>query len=149
MTRIDSVVTTLQLSGTPMRIDGIDHFVLTVASIEVTCEFYCRVLGMSVVTFGPGRKALVFGAQKINLHEVGKEFEPKARLPTAGSADFCLITDTPIEEVIEHLEACGVPVAEGPVARTGARGPIRSVYLRDPDQNLVELSNYAGVARSS
>lgn len=125
-----------------MRIDRIDHFVLTVASIQATCDFYSRVLGMSVVTFGQGRKALVFGRQKINLHEVGKEFEPKAKVPVAGSADFCLITDTPIGEVIRHLEACGVPVAEGPVARTGATGAIRSVYLRDPDQNLVELSNY-------
>lgn len=125
-----------------MRIDHIDHFVLTVASIQATCDFYSRVLGMSVVTFGQGRKALVFGSQKINLHEIGKEYQPKADVPTAGSADFCLITDTPIEEVSKHLEACGVPVAEGPVVRTGALGAIRSVYLRDPDQNLVELSNY-------
>lgn len=125
-----------------MRIDRIDHFVLTVASIEATCDFYSRVLGMSVVTFGQGRKALVFGRQKINLHEVGKEFEPKAKTPVAGSADFCLITETPIEEVVRHLESCGVPVAGGPVGRTGATGAIRSVYVRDPDQNLVELSNY-------
>ena len=125
-----------------MRIDRIDHFVLTVASIQATCDFYSRVLGMSVVTFGQGRKALVFGRQKINLHEVGKEFEPKAKAPVAGSADFCLITETPIEEVVRQLQSCGVPVAEGPVSRTGATGAIRSVYLRDPDQNLVELSNY-------
>ena len=125
-----------------MRIDRIDHLVLTVASVEATCDFYSRVLGMSVVTFGQGRKALAFGRQKINLHEVGREFEPKANAPTAGSADICLITDTPIEEVVEHLRACGVPVAEGPVERTGATGAIRSVYLRDPDQNLIELSNY-------
>jgi len=126
-----------------MRIDRIDHFVLTVASIQTTCDFYSRVLGMSVVTFGQGRKALLFGRQKINLHEVGKEFEPKANVPTAGSADFCLITDTPINEVIAHLEASGVPVAEGPVVRTGATGAISSVYLRDPDQDLVEVSNYS------
>jgi len=126
-----------------MRIDRIDHFVLTVANIQTTCDFYARVLGMSVVTFGQGRKALLFGRQKINLHEVGKEFEPKARVPTAGSADFCLITDTPIDAVITHLEASGVPVAEGPVRRTGATGAIWSVYLRDPDQNLVEVSNYS------
>ena len=125
-----------------MRIDRIDHFVLTVANIQTTCDFYSRVLGMSVATFGQGRKALLFGRQKINLHEVGKEFEPKADVPTAGSADFCLITDTPIKEVIAHLEASGVPVIEGPVPRTGATGAIRSVYLRDPDQNLVEVSNY-------
>jgi catechol 2,3-dioxygenase-like lactoylglutathione lyase family enzyme len=125
-----------------MRIDHIDHFVLTVASIQATCDFYSRVLGMSVVTFGQGRKALAFGSQKINLHEIGREYHPNADVPTAGSADFCLITDTPIEEVVKHLEACGVPVVEGPATRTGARGAIRSVYLRDPDQNLVELSNY-------
>jgi catechol 2,3-dioxygenase-like lactoylglutathione lyase family enzyme len=126
-----------------MRIDRIDHFVLTVANIQTTCDFYSRVLGMSVVTFGQGRKALLFGRQKINLHEVGKEFEPKANVPTAGSADFCLITDTPIDEVIAQLEASGVSVAEGPVARTGATGAIWSVYLRDPDQNLIEVSNYS------
>ena len=125
-----------------MRIDRIDHFVLTVASIQATCDFYSRVLGMSVVTFAQGRKALAFGCQKINLHEVGKEFEPKANVPTAGSADFCLITEMPIEEVVKHLEVCGVSVAEGPVGRTGAIGAIRSVYFRDPDQNLVEVSNY-------
>ena len=125
-----------------MRVDRIDHFVLTVADIQTTCDFYSRVLGMTVITFGQGRKALLFGRQKINLHEVGKEFEPKANVPTAGSADFCLITDTPINEVITQLEALGVPVAEGPVARTGAMGAIWSVYLRDPDQNLVEVSNY-------
>ena len=124
-----------------MHIDRLDHFVLTVASIPATCDFYSRVLGMEVVTFGQGRKALAFGRQKINLHEVGKEFEPKADLPTAGSADFCLITDTPIDEVVRHLGACGVPVLEGPVVRTGATGPIRSVYLRDLDRNLVEVSN--------
>ena len=126
-----------------MRIDRIDHFVLTVTDVRATCDFYSRVLGMSVVTFGQGRKALLFGAQKINLHEVGKEFEPKANVPTAGSADFCLITDTPINEVITHLEASGVKVAEGPVARTGATGAIWSVYVRDPDQNLIEVSNYS------
>ena len=126
-----------------MRIDRIDHFVLTVTDIRATCDFYSRVLGMSVVTFGQGRKALLFGRQKINLHEVGKEFEPKANVPTAGSADFCLITQTPINDVITHLEASGVKVAEGPVARTGATGAIWSVYLRDPDQNLIEVSNYS------
>ena len=125
-----------------MHIDRIDHIVLTVRDVQATCDFYARVLGMSVVTFGQGRNALLFGRQKINLHEVGKEFEPKANSPTAGSADFCLITDTPINEVIAHLEASGVPVAEGPVARTGATGAIWSVYVRDPDQNLIEVSNY-------
>ncbi|MCW2238396.1 VOC family protein [Azospirillum canadense] len=120
----------------------IDHFVLTVASIDRTCDFYQKVLGMGVVTFGAGRKALSFGGQKINLHEVGKEFEPKAQRPTAGSGDFCLITETPLEDVVAHLAAQGVAVEEGPVPRTGATGPIRSVYFRDPDGNLVEVSNY-------
>ncbi|MBP2291510.1 VOC family protein [Azospirillum rugosum] len=122
-------------------ITRIDHFVLTVASIDRTCDFYQRVLGMGVVTFGAGRKALTFGGQKINLHEVGKEFEPKARRPTAGSGDFCLITETPLEEVVAHITAQGVAIEEGPVPRTGATGPIRSVYVRDPDGNLVEVSN--------
>ena len=128
-----------------MRINRIDHLVLTVASLQATCDFYSRALGMEVVTFGSaGRKALAFGAQKINLHEVGKEFEPHARVPAAGSGDFCLITATPLDEVVDHLRSCGVPVIEGPVARTGATGPLRSVYLRDPDGNLVEVSNYVG-----
>ena len=125
-----------------MRIDRIDHFVLTVASIEATCAFYSDVLGMEVVTFAGGRRALSFGAQKINLHEVGREFEPKAARPTAGSGDFCLIADTPLEEVIAHLQARGIAIEEGPVNRTGATGPIRSVYFRDPDDNLVEIANY-------
>ncbi len=124
-----------------MRIDRIDHFVLTVASIEATCAFYSDVLGMEVVTFAGGRRALSFGAQKINLHEVGREFEPKAARPTAGSGDFCLIADTPLEEVIAHLQARGIAIEEGPVSRTGATGPIRSVYFRDPDDNLVEIAN--------
>ena len=124
-----------------MRIDRIDHFVLTVASIEATCAFYRDVLGMEVVTFAGRRRALSFGAQKINLHEVGREFEPKAARPTAGSGDFCLIADTPLEEVIAHLQDHGVAIEEGPVSRTGATGPIRSVYFRDPDDNLVEIAN--------
>lgn len=122
-------------------ISRIDHFVLTVASIEATCAFYSRVLGMEVVTFAGGRKALSFGGQKINLHEVGREFEPKARHATAGSGDFCLITETPLDAVIAHLTTERVSIEEGPVDRTGATGPIRSVYFRDPDGNLVEVSN--------
>jgi catechol 2,3-dioxygenase-like lactoylglutathione lyase family enzyme len=124
-------------------IDRIDHIVLTVRSIDATCSFYSRVLGMDVVTFGAaGRKALTFGGQKINLHEAGREFEPKAQRPTPGSADFCLIAAVPLAQVIERLAACGVDILEGPVARTGARGPITSVYFRDPDSNLVEVSTY-------
>jgi catechol 2,3-dioxygenase-like lactoylglutathione lyase family enzyme len=124
-----------------MRIDRLDHFVLTVASIERTCDFYGRVLGMEVTTFGNGRKALQFGRQKINLHEAGREFEPKSHRPTPGSADFCLITASAIEEVVRHLNHLDVPIEEGPVPRTGASGPILSVYLRDPDSNLIEVSS--------
>ena len=126
-----------------MRIDRVDHFVLTVASIDATCDFYSQVLGMDVVEFAGGRKALSFGVQKINLHQKGKEFEPKALAPTAGSGDFCLIASGPIEGVVTHLEACGIQIEEGIVSRTGATGAIKSVYLRDPDQNLVEISEYA------
>ncbi|MBV9228736.1 MAG: VOC family protein [Chloroflexi bacterium] len=124
-----------------MQIDSIDHVVLTVRSIEETCAFYANVLGMQVVTFGGGRKALQFGTQKINLHEAGKEFEPKALKPTPGSGDFCLITQIPLEQVIAHVNACNIPIVEGPVDRTGAIGPLRSVYVRDPDGNLVEVAN--------
>ncbi|RJQ80183.1 MAG: VOC family protein [Desulfobacteraceae bacterium] len=125
-----------------MNIEALDHIVLTVADIEATCAFYSRVLGMRVTIFGGGRKALSFGAQKINLHQYGQEFEPKAKKPTPGSADFCFITSVPICEVIEHLNANGVKILEGPVQRTGALGSIQSVYFRDPDGNLVEISNY-------
>ena len=123
-------------------IDRVDHFVLTVASVDKTIAFYARVLGMSAVTFDEGRKALAFGRNKINLHEVGKEFEPKAKRPIAGSGDFCLIADRPLDEVIAHLRREGVEIELGPVPRTGATGPITSVYFRDPDGNLVEISRY-------
>ena len=126
-----------------MQIDRLDHLVLTVASIEKTSDFYQKVLGMEVVTFGEGRKALSFGSQKINLHARGKEFEPRAAAPTPGSADICLIASTPLSEVISHLRSCGISILEGPVRRTGATGPIISVYFRDPDSNLIEVSNYA------
>ena len=127
-----------------IRIEHVDHFVLTVASIDIACDFYTSVLGMEVQTFGAGRKALKFGEQKINLHEVGKEFEPKAKIPKAGSGDFCLIAATPLDEVITHLKHLNVLIEAGPVARTGATGQIRSVYFRDPDGNLVEVANYSG-----
>lgn len=123
-------------------IDRLDHTVLTVRDIDVSCDFYHEVLGMEVITFGEGRRALKFGAQKFNLHQAGGEFEPKAHRPTPGSADFCLITSTPMPEVMARLADCGVEVFEGPVARTGAQGPITSVYFRDPDLNLVEVSVY-------
>lgn len=124
-----------------ITIDHLDHLVLTVASVAKTCAFYERVLGMSVETFGGDRVALRFGRQKINLHEVGHEYEPKARLATAGSADLCFLTSTPLEEVEAHLERAGVPVEVGPVLRVGAMGAILSVYIRDPDGNLIEVSN--------
>lgn len=125
-----------------MKIDAIDHLVLTVRDVDATCGFYSRVLGMEVVTFGGGRRALAFGRQKINLHLAGREFEPKADRPTPGSGDLCLVTQVPLADVMAHLEACGVEIIEGPVPRTGAMGRIRSVYFRDPDRNLVEVSNY-------
>jgi catechol 2,3-dioxygenase-like lactoylglutathione lyase family enzyme len=126
-----------------MDIDRIDHVVLTVQSIDATCAFYARVLGMRPLTFAGNRKALAFGRQKFNLHEAGREFEPKAARPTPGSIDLCLITSTPLDDVVAHLRRCNVEIIEGPVAKTGATGPIRSVYFRDPDQNLIEVSNYA------
>lgn len=125
-----------------LKIDHLDHFVLTVANIDKTCEFYAAVLGMEVVVFGNQRKALQFGSQKINLHEAGREFEPKAHRPTPGSADICFITNTPVQAVLEHLQHCGIIILDGPVQRTGAIGVIESVYFRDPDLNLIEVSNY-------
>lgn len=125
-----------------MQIDRIDHLVLTVANIQNTCDFYARVLGMQIVTFGEGRKALQFGAQKINLHEWGNEFEPRALQPTPGSADLCFITEVPLEQVLEHMRSCMVEIVEGPVRKTGAMGAITSVYIRDPDGNLLEIANY-------
>ena len=123
-------------------IDSIDHIVFTVKSIDDTCEFYSKVLRMKVDVFGEGRRALSFGQQKINLHQWGKEFEPKAESPSPGTQDICLITQMPITDVVNHLEMCGVEIEDGPVRRTGASGPIMSVYFRDPDQNLIEVSNY-------
>jgi catechol 2,3-dioxygenase-like lactoylglutathione lyase family enzyme len=125
-----------------MHIDRIDHLVLTVADVERTVDWYARVLGMTPVTFRGGRRALAFGRQKLNLHEAGRELEPKAARPTPGSVDLCLISGRPLDEVRSHLAALGVPVEQGPVDRTGATGPITSVYVRDPDDNLVEISTY-------
>lgn len=125
-----------------MDIDRLDHLVLTVKDIDATCAFYTKVLGMELVTFGEGRKALKFGSQKINLHLAGKEFEPKAKSPTPGSGDLCFIASIPLQDVISHLNACRVDIVEGPVLKTGATGPIQSVYIRDPDYNLIEISNY-------
>ncbi|CAI3152215.1 Virulence protein [Acinetobacter calcoaceticus] len=124
-----------------MKISHLDHLVLTVADIENTCNFYQTVLGFEVITFKGNRKALKFGHQKINLHQLGNEFEPKALHPTSGSADLCFISETPISEVVTHLNQLNIQIEEGPVERTGAMHPILSVYIRDPDQNLIEISN--------
>lgn len=124
----------------PLKIDSLDHLVLTVKDIDATVSFYSKVLGMDVITFAGNRKALSFGVQKINLHQHNKEFEPKAQKPTPGSADLCFITSTPLSEVVHNLSLSNVAVIEGPVQRTGALGPILSVYFRDPDMNLIEIS---------
>jgi catechol 2,3-dioxygenase-like lactoylglutathione lyase family enzyme len=125
-----------------MHVLAIDHLVLTVRSIAATCAFYENALGMKTVTFGAGRTALAFGSQKINLHEQGKEFEPKANQPTPGSADLCFITDVPLTQVMAHLGTQGVATLAGPVPRTGAMGRMHSIYFRDPDANLIEVSVY-------
>jgi len=128
-----------------IRIDRLDHLVLTVASIEASCAFYERILGMTVVRFGQGRTALAFGAQKINLHQAGREFVPHAQHPVPGSADVCFITLMPLADAMAHVRAQGVDILEGPVDKTGAIGPMRSFYFRDPDANLIEVSNYVAV----
>jgi catechol 2,3-dioxygenase-like lactoylglutathione lyase family enzyme len=128
----------------PVTITGLDHLVLTVADLERTIAFYQRALGMQPVTFGQGRRALAFGPSQINLHQAGHEFSPRAARPVPGSADLCLVTSTPLDRVIAHLAASGVTIEEGPVPRTGAQGPMTSVYLRDPDQNLIEIASYPG-----
>ena len=125
-----------------IRLDRLDHLVLTVRDLKATCDFYSDVLGMEIITFGQGRKALRFGRQKINLHALGHEFEPKAAKPTAGAADLCFIVEGPLGQVQDHLQACGIALEAGPVERSGALGPILSLYLRDPDSNLIELSQY-------
>jgi len=126
-----------------MKIDSIDHVVFTVKDMSATCEFYSKVLGMEIVTFGEGRKALAFGSQKINLQQLGRESTLIAEKPTPGSADICFITSVPLSEVIAHLNSCGVRLIGGPVERNGARGLMMSVYFRDPDLHLVQVSNYA------
>lgn len=125
-----------------MNITALDHLVLTVADIEKSIAFYTQVLGMQEITFGEGRKALLFGRQKINLHQRGAEVLPNAQNAGCGTADLCLLTDTPPEQVLAELEAHGIEVLSGIVPRTGAVGAIESVYLRDPDGNLLEISRY-------
>ena len=121
-------------------IDHLDHLVLTAVDADATVDFYTRVLGMQLETFGAGRMAFTFGNQKINLHIRGHEFEPKAHLPVPGALDLCFIASIPLEQVIERLAEARWPIVEGPIMRTGATGPIRSVYVRDPDLNLIEIS---------
>lgn len=121
-------------------IDHLDHLVLTAVDGEATRDFYVRVLGMQLETFGAGRMAFKFGEQKINLHIRGAEFEPKAHLPVPGALDLCFIASVPLEQVIQRLQEANWPIIEGPIMRTGATGPIRSVYVRDPDLNLIEIS---------
>jgi catechol 2,3-dioxygenase-like lactoylglutathione lyase family enzyme len=132
-----------------LTVRRLDHLVLTCRDVAATIRFYTEVLAMREVTFGAGRKALAFGHQKINLHAAGQAAEGSggsvaaiAARPTPGSADLCLIVAEPLPSIVAHLAACGIPVEEGPVIRTGAMGPIESVYLRDPDGNLIELSRY-------
>jgi catechol 2,3-dioxygenase-like lactoylglutathione lyase family enzyme len=124
-----------------MNVKSLDHLVLTVRDLQAAIDFYTRALGMQEVSFGGGRKALAFGAQKINLHLAGHEFEPKAQQPTPGSADLCFLTDTPVAQYAARLAELGIEVIEGPVARTGAVGPLLSIYVRDPDMNLIEIAN--------
>ncbi|HGN1706189.1 TPA: VOC family protein [Providencia rettgeri] len=123
-------------------INRLDHLVLTTTHLDACLDFYQRVLKMSVITFGKQRYALQFGQQKINIHQYGKEFEPKAHLPVPGALDLCFISDIPLEQVQEHIEQQGVKIIEGPIQRTGAMGTIRSIYLRDIDLNLIEISEY-------
>lgn len=132
------------MPGMKPRITALDHLVLTVADLDATVRFYTRALGMTAETFraddGTERSALKFGHQKINLHRAGAEFEPKARAPGPGSGDLCFLTETPLARWQEHLEAAGVVVELGPVPRTGATGPLASIYIRDPDGNLIEIA---------
>ena len=124
-----------------MRVLRIDHVVLTVSDVDRTIAFYQRVLGMTAVSFGEGRRALAFGDQKLNLHQAGREFEPKALRPTPGGIDVCFTTDVPLDDVAAHLRSQSVVVEHGPVDKVGARSALRSLYFRDPDGNLIEVSN--------
>ena len=130
-----------------MRVQRIDHVVLTVADLDRTLAFYERVLGMTPVSFGGGRRALAFGDQKLNLHQAGREFEPKAGRPTPGAIDLCFTTDVPLDEVAAHLRAQSVGIEHGPVDKIGARSALRSLYFRDPDGNLIEVSNEIAASR--
>lgn len=124
-----------------MQINKLDHLVVTATDIEQALGFYTEVLGMEAVTFADGRKALLFGEQKINLHKVGEEIKPHAQAPMPGSTDICFITETPVQQIVSHLTSCNVTIIEGPVKRSGAVGSLLSIYIRDPDGNLIELAN--------
>ncbi len=125
-----------------MNITALDHLVLTVADIQKTLDFYVGVLGMTEITFGDNRKALQFGVQKINLHQKGQEIKPNATHAVCGSGDLCLLTDTPLDDVMSHLNAHNIAIIDGIVPRTGAVGAIQSIYVNDPDGNLIEISSY-------
>ena len=129
------------MASMAFTIETLDHLVLTVANMDATTDFYTEVLGMDLVSYG-GRKALAFGEQRINLHQRGHEFNPKAAHPTPGAGHLCFITSTPLEQVIDYLKELRVHIEDGPVERTGALSQLRSVYIRDPDHNLLEISNY-------
>ena len=124
-----------------LQIDHIDHVVMTVENVDTTIKWYLRVLGIKSAVFGEGRKALLLNKQKINLHQKGAEFDPKALHPTPGSMDICLISITPLANVMEHFKKQRVAIEKGPIKRNGATGLITSVYIRDPDKNLLEISN--------
>ncbi len=124
-----------------MQISELDHLVLTVSDPDRTCAFYSQLLGLEIRTSSNNRKSLHFGTGKINLHQAGAEFTPHARRPTPGSADICLLTKTPIQQVMEHLIHHQIAIIEGPVKRAGATGTLLSVYFRDPDGNLLEVAN--------
>jgi len=125
----------------PIQMDHIDHVVMTVENVETTCNWYLRVLNVKSAAFGEGRKALLLNKQKINLHRKGAEFEPHAFAPTCGALDLCLLTNTPLAQVMDHLKTQRVAIEKGPIKRNGATGLITSIYIRDPDKNLLEISN--------
>ena len=128
------------MADPPIHIDALDHLVLTVRDLEATRRFYETVLGMTAEEFQPGRWALMFGRQKLNLHVAGEVIDRNVRHATPGSADLCLLSETPMAEILAHLAVCGIELVDGPVWRTGATGPLESVYIYDPDENLLEIA---------
>ena len=120
---------------------SLDHMVVTVSDMDRACDFYARVLGAEIVTFGAGRKAVRIGRQKLNLHDAATAGDPVARSPAVGGADLCILTETPIDQVVRHLESLSVEIIAGPVERSGAVAPLMSVYIRDPVGSLIEIAN--------